>query len=56
VTDDAVVHLEELFGAEIMVWRSGMATICAWDEFTNPGSPAARDLAATVECEGVIDT
>jgi len=47
MSDDQVVHLEVLLGAEIMVWRSGMATVCAWDDGTDHRSPAARDLAAT---------
>ncbi|WP_276258105.1 hypothetical protein [Haloglomus litoreum] len=42
---DQVVHLEELFGAEVLVWRSGRATVCPWDDTTDPESPAARDLA-----------
>lgn len=48
MSNDAVVHLEELLGAEIMVWKSGMATVCTWDDATDPRSPAARDLARTV--------
>lgn len=48
MSDDAVVHLEVLLGAEIMIWKSGMATVCQWDDATNKRSPAARDLAATV--------
>lgn len=47
MADDAVVHLEVLLGAEVMVWKSGMATVCAWDDTTDARSPAARDLAAS---------
>ena len=45
MSDDAVVHLEVLLGADVMVWKSGMATVCQWDDTTNRMSPAARDLA-----------
>lgn len=42
---DQVVHLECLLGAEVLVWRSGNASISTWDDTTDAGSPAARDLA-----------
>ena len=48
MSNDAVVHLEEVLGADIMVWKSGMATICTWDDATSARSPSARELAATV--------
>lgn len=48
MSDDVVVHLEVLLGAEIMVWQSGMATVCQWDDTTDTRSPAARNLAGTV--------
>lgn len=47
MSDDQVVHLEVVLGAEIMVWQSGMATVCVWDDTTDRRSPAARDLAAS---------
>lgn len=48
MSDDAVVHLEEVLGADIMIWKSGRATVCTWDDLTHPRSPSARDLARTV--------
>lgn len=48
---DQVVHLECLLGAEILVWASGNATICNWDDTTAAGSPAARDLAVAAGVE-----
>jgi len=48
MSDDAVVHLEAVLGADLMVWRSGMVTVCPWADDTNPAAPAARDLAARV--------
>jgi len=48
MSNDAVVHLEVVLGAEIMVWKSGMAMICPWDDATDHRSPSARDLARQV--------
>jgi hypothetical protein len=48
MSGDAVVHLEVLLGDEVMIWESGMATVCVWDDGTDGRSPSARDLAATV--------
>ena len=53
MSDDAVVHLEVVLGADIMVWRSGMATVCVWDDATNAKSPSARELAEVAGVEEV---
>lgn len=50
MTDDAVVHLETVFGADILVWKSGMATVCPWDDAPAPGT---RELTERAGIEGV---
>ncbi|WP_254535254.1 hypothetical protein [Halomarina litorea] len=46
---EKVVALPTVLGADIMVWDSGRATVCPWDDSTSSQSPAARDLAKAVE-------
>ena len=50
MSDDGIVHLETVFGADLLVWRSGMATVCPWDDAPAPGS---RELAKRAAGEEV---